>query len=297
MAAELARQSMRGLVSRIALLAALQAVAHGSAAGEIARDFHFISADFITSEPYRVGWLDEERVIFSVGGVLTISGTECGPKPNPRCNQKRSIQVWDITNDRLETFMDGALLHCIAAGRIAVVAGAQYHENYHTGRIGHPLADTGLSVGGTYDWDGCTPAEPTRTVGKDGVTVLHVKERWDFFDFKGAYFRATRFGYPRARIFWKAPNGSEQSEELPDGPWNESGRLSEWYTPTKVGVIVTDGPRSYFVDAKGYSTFFPGSISSTIGVSPSGCGVSFFGATFSERPRKTEVRLRVIRLC
>jgi hypothetical protein len=190
-------------------------------------------------------------------------------------------------------FMEDAVLHCIAGGQITVVKG----NIFHTGPVDGPLKETGFEAGGNYDWDRCVPTRPRTTVNRDGVTVFHLKQHWDYYDFRGAYFRATRFGFPRATVFWKIPNGVEKKQELPDGPWNSSDRLWESYTPTKVGVIVTDPPHNYWVDSEGYSEFFPGSISSVIGISPSGCQASFFGATFYDSPRRTEVRLYATRVC
>ena len=72
-----------------------------------------------------------------------------------------------------------------------------------------------------------------------------MKQHWEFHDFKGAYFRATRFDFfPHTKIFWRPPNGPEKAEELPDGPWSLSDRLWEHYTPTKVGIVVADRPHN-----------------------------------------------------
>jgi hypothetical protein len=189
--------------------------------------------------------------------------------------------------------MEDAVLHCIAGGRITVVKG----NSYHTGAVNGPLEDTGFKVDGLYDWDRCVPARPRTTANKDGVTVLHPKQHWDYYDFRGAYFRAARNEFPRATVLWKTPNGIEEKQELPNGPWNLSDRLSESYTPTKVGVVVADRSNNYWVEAKGYSKFFPGSVSSMIGVSPSGCQMSFFGTKSHDSSHKVEVRLYATRVC
>jgi hypothetical protein len=278
---------------RFLLLLILAAASYRTSAVEVQRQFHFISADFLTSRPYRVGWLNESNVIFSIAGGVTILGTECWPEAKRECNQKRSIQLWDTKTNRVTTFMENAVLHCIAGGRITVVK----DNSYHTGFVDGPLTDTGLEAGGNYDWDRCAPTRPLTTVNKDGVTVFHLKQHGDYFDFRDAYFRATRHGFPRATVFWRTQNGVEERQELPDGPWNLSDRLWESYTPTKVGVIVADRPHNYWVDSEGYSKFFPGSISSVIGISPSGCRVSFFGAKFFDTPSRTEVRLYATRVC
>jgi hypothetical protein len=277
----------------ILLLLILAAATYRTSAAEVQRQFHFISADFLTSRPNRVGWLDEETVIFSVGGGVTILGTGCWPEAKRGCNQNRSIQLWDLKTNRITIFMEESVLHCIAGGRMTVVKGT----NFHTGPVEGPLEDTGLGAAGNYDWDRCTPTRPVTTVKEDGATVFHLKQSWDYYDFRGAYFRAMRYGSPRATVFWKTPNGLEERKELPDGPWNLSDRLWESYTPTKVGVIIADRPHNYWVDSDGYGKFFPGSISSVIGVSPSGCQVSFFGAKFYDAPRRTEVRLYATRVC
>lgn len=238
-----------------------------------------------------MGWLDEHTVVFSIGGGTTILRTQCYPKPTPRCEEELSLRLWDIEKNQVRTLMDGAWLRCIAANRMTIVSG----KTYHTGRIGGVMKDTGLEAGRSYDWDRCLPSEP-QYILKDGRSVPQYQEEWGhFYDFRDAYFQASRKGLPRTQIIWRTLDGREETQDLPKGPWNNWYRLSESYYPTKAGVLVAGRQGNYFVRSKGYKRFFPGSIVSRVGVSPYGCGVAFFGA--KSAGQTTEVKLYTTQVC
>lgn len=261
--------------------------------GHAPAHFHFIAANFVTSSPAAVAWLDERTIVFSVGSVGTTLGTECWPKVlRPDCNDRQSIQLWQLDDNRISLYMDKATLRCLSRGRITV---------YKDGRWFSALAggvpkDTGLEAGLTYAWNDCLPTVAPRTVDERGIVTVHGKEHQQFYEFKQAYLRADRYNVEKATLIWTSPSGSETKEELIDGPWNMSGRLWESYYPTKAGVIIADDPRNYFAEKTGYREFFPGHVS-FVGISPSGCRAAFFGDTYFSNPRRTEVHLYWVELC
>lgn len=255
-----------------------------------------LRAPFITSNTGRVGWIDEDHVIFNIGGSSTISGTDCWPtERGAHCNQQRSIQVWNIRTNRITILVNDAVLWCVSRGRMTYAA---KNRKYFTAEFGKAAEPTGLEAGRTYNWDDCIPSQPKTRVDKHGVTIVEARSFVQFYEFKAAHFWATRYGYPRTRITWRYLDEREEHEFLPAGPWSSSDKLWESYYPTKVGVIVKDRPRSYFIGHEVYGEIFPGvTIASVIGISPSGCQAAFFGAKVFPDSNKTEVRLYATRVC
>lgn len=258
-------------------------------------DYSFVAAPFITAHTGRVGWIDEYNVIFSIAGGSTQLGTDCWPTVRAAdCNDQRSIQIWNLREHRVSVLERDAILWCVSRGRMTYAKGG----TFLTARFGELPRDTGLEAGATYDWDDCTPSSPKKKwVDKEGNDWIEPMEFKQYYEFKSAHFEATRFGYPQTRITWRYTDGREEHETLPDGPWNKSDRLWESYYPTEAGIIVVDEIHNYLVGSKRYATFFPGIVSSIVGVSPSGCQASFFGTKIDSISRKSEVRLYVVRLC
>jgi hypothetical protein len=253
----------------------------------------FVSANFLASGPARLGWIDEDTVIFSVGSGSIELGTECWPNPTDRCNVKRSIQLWNTRENTVSPYVDDAILVCVSRGRVAYGKS----DRLYTQVIGKTVEDTGLEASRTYSWDDCIASKPKTWVGENGINYQEVRDFKQYYDFKRARFEATRYGFPRTKITWRYLDGTEEHSFLIEGPWDKSDRLRESYYPTKVGVIVVDRPRNYLVDPKEFGPFFPGIISSQVGVSPSGCKASFFGTVVGSNDRKTEVRLYAVTLC
>jgi len=100
------------------------------------------------------------------------------------------------------------------------------------------------------------------------MDYIEAKEFKQYYEFKQAHFEATRYGFPRTRITWRYQDGTEEHSFLPDGPWNRTDRLWERYYPTKVGTIVAERLRNFLVTGDRFEPFFPGVISSVVGISP-----------------------------
>jgi|CXWL01.1.fsa_nt_gi hypothetical protein len=252
-------------------------------------------APFITSETGKVGWIDEENVIFNIGGSSTQLGTDCWPAEKAaQCNQLQSIQVWNVRQNRVTVLIEQVVLWCVSRGRMTYAKNRQLF----TQEFGKKVEPTGLEAGNTYSWDDCIPSPPKSWVNKDGLTIIEPRNFAQFYEFKAAHFSATRFGFPRTRLTWRFLDGREEHEFLPDGPWNWSDRLWESYYPAKVGTIAVDRPRSYFIGPAGYDEFLPGmGVVSVVGISPSGCQAAFFGAKSDAVTKKIEVRLYATRVC
>ena len=231
-------------------------------------------AAVFTTRPGPMSWVDEHRLLFSVGGISIYTSRHCG-QPDIPCVTNPSIFLFDTENGATSKIAESAELVCAMGNEFAFVRGGQFF----VATLDTPSAAVSAGVKDLVRWEGCRPELVQKGAGSGYTTGPIYSQSLKYYEFKDAYLDHAygQNGQPNKLIWRYRANRPPEIVSLPIGPWNNLTRTTDAYFAARTGLVVLMPRSNYWVQGESYKRLFGGYINSPIYVSKSGCRIAFWG--------------------